>query len=140
MYLQYNSINKNFFVKPFVFKGHIPCRFIITMCLAAFSLNAAAHHSAARFDFNNRVEVKGIVKVLEVANPHTKLILEIKDENGNVKEIEFEGHSRNNIYRRGWRPDILKAGDSVTIRISPTRSGEDGGYVNDFILEDGRQF
>lgn len=114
--------------------------FLISLLLAIFSLNAAAHHSAARFDFSQSVPVKGIVKVLEVANPHITLVLEVKDEDGKVKEIEFEGHSRNNVYRRGWRPDMLGVGDTVTIQIAPMRSGEDGGYVQQFLLEDGRSF
>ena len=115
-------------------------RTLITIFVMALSFNANAHHSASRFDFSQSLPVTGLVKVLEVANPHIKLILEVTDEAGNVKEIEFEGHSRNNVYRRGWRPDMLKEGDTVTINIAPMRSGEDGGYIHSFTLQDGRSF
>jgi hypothetical protein len=113
--------------------------------LAAFAIGsvwagaALAHHSAAQFDFGQTVTVAGVVKVVSVANPHIHLVLDVDDEKGQ-REIEFEGHSRNNVYRRGWRPDMLNVGDTLTIEIAPMRSGEDGGYVKNFVLKDGTRF
>jgi hypothetical protein len=112
---------------------------LIAVLLMLGAGSATAHHSAAQFDFGRTVELTGLVKELRVANPHIRLVMEITDERG-TRNIEFEGHSRNNVYRRGWRPDMLDVGDTVTIGIAPTRSGEDGGYVQFFRLEDGRQF
>ena len=107
--------------------------------LAGVALTAHAHHSAAQFDFSKTVLVAGTVKVLEVRNPHVKLVLEVSDDQG-TREIEYEGHSRNNVYRRGWRPDLLQVGDHVTIGIAPLRDGGDGGYVTSFKLADGTEF
>ena len=101
---------------------------------------AQAHHSAAQFDFSKRVEVKGVVKEFEARNPHTKLVLEIKNDDGTTKTVEFESHSRNNIYRRGWREGMVHVGDPVTITIAPRRDGADGGYVNEYVLADGSKF
>lgn len=114
-------------------------------CLVAFlgmsALSVAqAHHSAAQFDFSQTVLVEGTVKVMEVRNPHVKLVLEVGGEDGKVRDIEFEGHSRNNIYRRGWRPDMVGVGDKITIGIAPMRDGTDGGYVTSFKLPDGTEF
>jgi hypothetical protein len=102
-------------------------------------LGAAAHHSAAQFDFDQTVRIDGVVKEIRVANPHIALFLEVADDKG-TRVIEFEGHSRNNVYRRGWRPERVNAGDAISIDIAPTRSGEDGGYVKTFILKDGTEF
>jgi hypothetical protein len=114
------------------------------LCLWAVALigvacPAAAHHSAAQFDFSKTVLVEGTVKVIEVRNPHTKLVLEVEDATG-VRDIEFEGHSRNNVYRRGWRPELVKVGDEITIGIAPLRDGGDGGYITSFKLADGTEF
>jgi len=98
-----------------------------------------AHHSAAQFDFGQTVRVEGVVKEMRVANPHIALFLEIKDDKG-ARVIEFEGHSRNNVYRRGWRPDMVHDGDTISIDIAPLRTGDDGGYVKTFILKDGTEF
>jgi hypothetical protein len=108
--------------------------------VTAFALPAAAHHSAAQFDFSQTVMIEGTVRVIEVRNPHVKLILDVEKEDGTVKEIEYEGHSRNNIYRRGWRPEMVEVGDSLTIGIAPMRDGSDGGYVTSFKLQDGSEF
>jgi hypothetical protein len=98
-----------------------------------------AHHSAAQFDFQKPTQVEGVVQEMLVANPHTKLVLDVTDDKG-TRLIEFEGHSRNNVYRRGWRPDIVKTGDKVTISIAPRKDGGDGGYVLSVKTADGREF
>jgi hypothetical protein len=107
--------------------------------IAAVALPAVAHHSAAQFDFSQTVLIEGKVKVLEVRNPHVKLILEVEGDAG-VRDIEYEGHSRNNVYRRGWRPEHINVGDDITIGIAPLRDGGDGGYITAFKLADGTEF
>ncbi len=100
---------------------------------------AAAHHSAVQFDFVNTVTVTGEVKLARFANPHMRLILEVTDDERGTREIEFEGHSRNNMYRQGFRPEMFEAGDTITIRIAPMRNGMDGGYVTALMTPDGTQ-
>jgi hypothetical protein len=98
---------------------------ILTVMAAA----ASAHHSAAQFDFRNTVLVSGKVISARFANPHMRLILEVTDEKRGKRNIEFEGHSRNNMRRQGLLPDMFGVGDTITIRIAPMRDGSDGGYV-----------
>lgn len=106
--------------------------------LLAFT--AEAHHSAARFDLTIRDHtVTGIVKEFHVANPHTKIVLEVTDEKG-TRDIEFEGHSLNNYYRSGWREGLVKIGDKITLIAAPTRDGSDGGYALGVIAADGTRF
>ena len=114
-----------------------PC--VALLVAALLSTVALAHHSAAQFDFAQTVRIEGVVKEMRVANPHIALFLEIKDAKG-ARVIEYEGHSRNNVYRRGWRPEMVHTGDTISIDIAPMRTGEDGGYVKTFILKDGREF
>ena len=119
----------------------MPRRLIISAAMALGLCQAAsAHHSAAQFDLSIRDNhVPGIVKVFEPANPHTRIVLEITDEKG-TRDVEFEGHSRNNYYRSGLRPGMVSPGDRVTLIAAPMRDGSDGGYVLGVILEDGTQF
>jgi hypothetical protein len=109
------------------------------VAFASFSTLAWAHHSAAQFDFAQTVRIEGVVKEMRVENPHIALFLEVKDDKAS-RVVEFEGHSRNNVYRRGWRPDMVHTGDTISIDVAPLRSGEDGGYVKNFILKDGTEF
>ena len=108
-----------------------------TILLAATAGGAQAHHSAAQFDFQNTVNVTGVVKVAQFANPHGKFVLTVTDAKRGTRDIEFESHSRNNMYRQGLRPDMMKVGDTITIRIAPTRNGDDGGYVTAVLTADG---
>jgi hypothetical protein len=114
--------------------------------LLALALAAAvpsvthAHHSAIRFDLTIRDRmVEGIVKEWEPANPHTKIVLTVTDEKG-TRDVEFEGHSRNNYYRGGWREGMVKVGDKITLNAAPTRDGTDGGYALAVIAADGTRF
>jgi len=109
------------------------------LAIGCLPVAALAHHSAAQFDFGQTVRIAGVVKEMRVANPHIALFLEITDDQG-TRIIEFEGHSRNNVYRRGWRPDLVSTGDAISIDIAPLHTGADGGYVKTFILGDGTEF
>jgi Family of unknown function (DUF6152) len=115
-------------------------RACLVLCGLALAAGVQAHHSAAQFDFAQNVEITGKIIHLDVSNPHIDLILEQPAEGGATKQVQYEGHSRNNVFRRGWRPDWLKDGDTVTIFIAPMRNGEDGGYIQSFKLQDGRTF
>lgn len=95
------------------------------------------HHSAAQFDFQNQVEISGKVKEARFSNPHARIILEVTDEKRGTRDIEYEGHSRNNMNRQGFQPGMMADGDTITIRIAPMRDGTDGGYVTAFITADG---
>jgi len=100
---------------------------------------AFAHHSAAQFNFQTPRSVDGVIKEVRMANPHMRLVLTVTDEKG-TRDIEFEGHSLNNLYRQGWRPDSVKAGDKITISIAPRKDGNDGGYVVKVKTADGKEF
>jgi hypothetical protein len=122
-------------------RGTILLGLAAALTLALFIPRAAlAHHSAARFDFSIRDQmISGTVKEFSVANPHTRIVLEIEDAKGK-RDIEFEGHSRNNYYRSGWRVGIVNVGDTITLNIAPTRDGSDGGYALAVITADGVRF
>src|SRR5690606_9718561 len=108
--------------------------------LAGAPLAAHAHHSAAQFDLSIRDNyVTGIVKEWRPANPHTKIVLEITDEKG-TRDVEFEGHRRNNFYRSGLRDGMVHVGDNITLQAAPMRDGGDGGYVLGVITAAGDKF
>ena len=105
--------------------------------LVSAASTAYAHHSAAQFDFRNPVNQTGIVKEARFSNPHARIVLTVTDDKG-TRDIEYEGHSRNNMYRQGFLPDMMKLGDEITIRIAPMRDGADGGYVVALLTADGK--
>lgn len=109
---------------------------ILLYCASA---SVTAHHSAAQFDFGNTVLLSGTVVEARFANPHMRLILEVTDDERGTRDIEFEGHSRNNMRRQGLMPGMFTVGDEITIRIAPMRDGTDGGYVTAVRTPDGEE-
>ncbi len=101
--------------------------------LVFWGLAAAAHHSAAQFDFSKRVTINGVIKEFNVTNPHTAAVVEVTDAKG-TRDIEFEGHSASHFYRAGYTRDMLKVGDKISILIAPRHDGEDGGFIQAFTV------
>jgi hypothetical protein len=80
-----------------------------------------------------------VVKKFQAINPHMRLVLQVKDAKGE-REIEFEGHSTNNMYRAGYRANMIKVGDTITVSVAPHRDGSEGGYVTSAVTASGARF
>jgi len=105
------------------------------LTIAALTLGATAataHHSAAQFDFGQRVTIEGIVKEFNVVNPHTSAIVEITDDARGTRDVEYEGHSASHFYRAGYTRGMVKPGDRISILIAPRVDGADGGFIQAF--------
>ena len=107
--------------------------------LAVLATSVAAHHSAQQFDFGQSKAIAGVVKRFQSINPHMRLVLSVTDAKG-TRDIAFEGHSTNNMYRAGYRDGMIKVGDKITVYVAPLRDGSDGGYVTAASVADGRRF
>ena len=99
----------------------------------------AAHHSAIQFDFAKSAAITGVVKKFIAINPHMQLILHVKDAKGE-RDIELEGHSTNNMYRAGYRDNMIKVGDTITVYVAPLKDGTEGGYVTAALTASGVRF
>ena len=111
--------------------------FVAAVCGCAAALWAAAalaHHSAAQFDFAQRVTIEGTVKEFNVTNPHTWAVVEISDDKRGTRDAQYEGHSASHFYRAGFTRDMVKVGDKIAILIAPRRDGEDGGFIQAFTV------
>jgi hypothetical protein len=116
------------------------CLGVLAMAvMLMFAPSLGAHHSAAQFDFGKTARVTGVVKKFQAINPHMRLVLEVTDAKG-TREIEFEGHSTNNMYRAGYRNNMIWLGDKITVTIAPLRNGDDGGYVTAAVNSKGQAF
>jgi len=112
---------------------------LAAIVLTTFGVSAAqAHHSAAMFDFTRSGELEGVVKDIRVINPHMSLTLVVTDTKG-TRNVSFEGHSVNNFYRAGWRPNSVKVGDKIKVKFAPRKDGGDGGFVNAFTTAQGQE-
>jgi hypothetical protein len=97
-----------------------------------------AHHSFAMFDKNRLVAVKGVVRKVEWTNPHVYIFVEVPDSKGGKIQYALECNSPNVLMRTGWKSNLLKAGDAVSVGLYPLRNGQPGGLLDTVTLPDGR--
>ena len=111
----------------------------IVLLFAACSTAAFAHHSYAMFDMQKVVQIEGTVKEFRFVNPHSWIILEVKDASGNTSESRVEANGPGYLVRRGWKRNSLNPGDTVVISINPLRDGSPGGNLVKVTFRDGHE-
>ena len=105
----------------------------------ALGAPASAHHSFAMFDAAKTVPIKGTIKEFQWVNPHSWIHIDVPGPGGKVTEWKIEGRSPNVLSRRGWRRDIIKPGDQVTLMIHPMKDGSAAGAITRIILASGQE-
>jgi len=116
----------------------------LLLCTAVVALgvasSVAAHHSfAAEYDANNQITVVGTITKVEWTNPHTWFFVDVKDAQGHTVNWAIEGGAPTVLYREGWKPTSLKAGDMVTVTFARAKdASKNQGNAYQFKLPDGR--
>ena len=115
----------------------------LALC-AALSLGVlapvAAHHSfSAEYDRDKPVTLTGAVTKLEWTNPHARIYVDVKDENGNVVNWDCELGPPNGLMRQGWNRNSLQAGQIVTINGFLSKEAPHVANARSVFLPDGRQ-
>ena len=100
-----------------------------------------AHHNAnAKYDPNKPITLKGKVTKVEWMNPHIYFYIDAADRSGKTVNWAVEGATPNQLYRRGWKRDSLKVGDTVTVEAVMARQpGLHHVNGRSVVLPDGRK-
>ena len=98
---------------------------------------AGAHHSFAMYEPTKTLTLKGTVKSFQWTNPHVVVWILVQPEGGAAaQEWSLETTSPGVLTRNGWTRQSLKAGDRVSVTLSPLRDGSHGGSLNSVTLLD----
>ena len=110
------------------------------LCIALAPAAVSAHHSfAAQYDATKQVTLQGTITKVEWMNPHAYFYIDVADESGKVVNWAVEGGAPNVLYREGWKPTSLKAGDQVTVTFALAKDkSKKQGNAYQFKLPDGR--
>ena len=107
--------------------------------VVAFAAATAAHHSPVMFDRTISKTLVGTVVKFTWTNPHSAIQLDVANDSGGVDRWGVEMGSPQSMARAGWRSNIIKFGDTVTVVVNPLKSGEFGGIFVSITLPDGRK-
>jgi hypothetical protein len=104
--------------------------FLLFCVLFAGAAPVFAHHGNAGYDYEKTITIKGTVAEWVWANPHCYLKVDVKDDEGNVKQwvletgaAGFYGNSSD------WHRNTFKPGDPVTVDVMPTKNGGTVGRI-----------
>ena len=106
----------------------------------ALAVPSVAHHSGAMFEKVKTITVEGVVKEFQYSNPHSWLLVDVKDKNGSVPTWGFEAEGPSTLQRAGIRPSDFKPGTKLKITGHPMKDGTPAAAWVDAVREDGKRF
>ena len=116
-----------------------PFLYVALLLGLSFSPRLYAHHGYAAYDLSKTVTVTGTVTEMMMANPHSSLAFDVKDDKGNVDHWAIEFGTLRGLVAEGSTRDTLKAGDQVTVSLHPAKNGAKVGVlVGKITFSDGR--
>lgn len=102
---------------------------------------ALAHHSFAPYESTLQIKLSGVVSEFKWVNPHVYIEIDAADEKtGEKRHWLIEGASTSILNRAGWKFNMIKPGDRITVIVSPLRNGEPAALLKQITLADGRKF
>ena len=118
-----------------------PLRMLLQVAVAATlagASSALAHHSFTMFDMTKKVTLNATVTEFQWTNPHVYIEVDVPDGTGPAKHWSVELGSPSILLKGGWKHNVLKKGDKATIVVSPLKTGQPGGFLEQITLSDGR--
>ena len=112
---------------------------LVLMVAAGVLLPAPAqpHHSNVAYEVTKVITITGTVKSFQWVNPHTWLRVVVEDDKGGTVEWAAEGRAPGILLRAGWTRNSLKAGEKVTIDMSPAKDGSKTAIIARVTKADG---
>ena len=120
-------------------------RFLGCVALGAWLMAGVAlqaHHSLAGvYDMKKESEVAGSVEKIQFVNPHGSMTLKVTAADGKETDWVFTLGSATALAARGigrTGENALHAGDKISVKFIPARSGAPLGFLKSVTMPDGR--
>jgi len=101
---------------------------------------AFAHHSFAPYEPDVQVRFTGIVTEFQWTNPHVYIDIDVRSADGATQHWLIEAANPGILNRIGWKWNMIKAGDEISVIVAPLRNGEPAALLKAVRLPDGRIF
>ena len=114
--------------------------FLIVVAVLITAAPLSAHHGrGAAFDMTKQISLKGTVSEVLWRNPHVRISIDVKGEDGKVTTWSFENSGTTNLAQAGYSRNTLRVGQEVTAVFNPGRNGTPVGVIIKFITADGKE-
>jgi hypothetical protein len=120
-------------------RGRLFFSVAVLIGILAISFPALAHHGRATYDETKFATIMGTVSSFQFSNPHALLILNVKNDKGNIEMWVGEGTSPNMLVREGWDKRTIKPGDRITATGHPARDGSNTIRIERIVLPNGKE-
>ena len=106
--------------------------------LAVAALPMLAHHSfTAEYDNTKPVNIKGKLIKMEWINPHSWVHMAVVTPDGKAENWACETPPPNGLYRAGWRKDMIKEGDEISVQGFMAKDGSHTMWSQSVTFSDG---
>ena len=92
------------------------------------------------FEEEREITLEGVVREFQYTNPHSWLLVDVTDEQGNVTTWGFEAEGPSTLMRRGIRVGDLPQGTQLTITGRPMKDGRPAAAWTRAVRADGAVF
>ena len=110
---------------------------LAVLAVLTVSLSAPAHHGYAAYDNAKTLSLKGTIVDYQLANPHSTISFDVKDESGKTQRWSVEFGYVRTLKEQGWTTDTLKPGDQVMVTLHPAKNGTPVGSMSKITYADG---
>ena len=98
-----------------------PPKILSVLCAVAATMPVSAHHSAAIYDMQKQVTLRGVVEEMEWVNPHVYIHVQVDQKAGESGTWLVEGPPPAVMAKLGWSAGTLARGARITAVGSPAR-------------------
>ncbi len=112
----------------------------LALCAAAVAPPAQSHHSAAMFNNQVVLTLRGTVTRFDYLNPHSWLYVNVENDDGTTTEWGFELDAPPRLRRLGIPPTFWQPGDVVTVKTNPLHDGRPAGLLVGAVSDNGKKF
>jgi len=113
---------------------------VVSAMVLATDRGAAHHAISAKFDDSKPITLTGIVTLVDWANPHVHVFVNVKDPKNQVLNWAIELESPIDLQQSGWNKDTLVPGDAITVQGISARNGSRQAWGRSLVVNaTGRQ-
>ena len=109
------------------------------LVLAVSVIPISAHHSVEKqYDVSNTSTVRDVVTRTEWRNPHSRVFVDARNNDGTVSSWQIELPAPNTLTKENLTKDFVKQGDSVTVDLWRAKDGSTWAHALTLTTADGK--